>query len=765
MNAQLVKEMRSLRPFWLVAAALPLLPLLLMKGNDRPWGSDQPWWCVAGFLAGCVLLGCASFGSEWNHQTMDLMLVQPVSRRRLWRDKTRVLALALVTVLGLAVPGFVASPVEFQQPFLSVSGVLWCLLPLAWALGVGPWMTLRLGNTIAAFVFTLCSPFAWISVMSLILPAGWESSEEAWSLAFCVFAVPLYAMALLAHGDARSGFNRLETTISLGRAITLTGWFKWRSAAPAAPTRSNAFMALVWKELHVHEVSGLIALIAVISSGLIMIYRPVYQSLSPENLHSTVPSFIISGIAILCGIMVPVTAGCMAVAEERQLGLLGWHLTLPPSHRKQWLVKCLAVYAVVVALGFLLPTGIVVVSDLLENRTLPPWPLRESSGIEYGMLGAMSLLLATVCLFSSSVASTSLRAILLCLGTIGLAGAMAALAGLMWNAESFFGTVLPFLAPGKAKFAALDVLAVMGYGFLLFLSYLNYRRLESALRPWLQVGLASLTLWALCGIPYLYVACQRVDSISSSTGLTGYDLRAYMWHDDVRLIAVLDRNLDDPNLKHDEQLQLQAQTVLCTLNLREDRSTTMPVLMKAIRTPVDNVRWQALWRLAVQWPEIKQDPTLLAPAREALFKELDTTPSKCLRPALQVLSSAQDSPEIVIPKLVGFLEPGTFQTMGPEVREAVVLAVGHYGTAAAAASPALLRIAQAEASTPAEVKLRQRAIKVLKEINPQAVIDHKLEQSVETPAVEETPQPTAPTNRPGMSEEMKRRYGLTPNNP
>lgn len=759
MKAQIAKEMRSLRPFWLVAAALPLLPLLLVKG------SDQPWWCVAGFLAGCVLLGSASFGSEWNHQTMDLMLVQPVSRRSLWRDKMQVLALALVTVLGLAVPGFVASPTEFQHPFLSLSGVLWCLLPLAWALGVGPWMTLRLGNTIAAFVFTLCSPFAWISIMSLILPSGWETSEEAWSLAFCVFAVPLYAMAFLAHGDARSGFNRLETAISLGRAITLTGWFKGRSAAPAAPTRSNAFMALAWKELHVHEVSGLIAVIAVICSGLIMIYRPVYQFLSPENLHSTVPSFIIGGIAILCGIMVPITAGCMAVAEERQLGLLGWHLTLPPSHRKQFIIKCLVAYAVVVVLGFLLPTGIVVVSDLLENRALPPWPMRETSGIEYGMLGAMSLLLATVCLFSSSVASTSLRAILLCLGTIGLAGAMAALAGLMWNAESVFGTVLPILAGGKAKYAALYVLAVLGYAFLLFLSYLNYRRLETALRPWIQVGLASLTLWALCATPYLYVACQRVDAISRDTGLTGYDLRAYMRDDEVRLIAVLDRNLDDPNLKHDEQLQRQARAVLCTLISSDDSSTIMPVLIKAIRTPVENVRWQAMWGLNVQWPKIKQNSAMLAQAREVLFKELDSAQSEGVRGALLVLSNGQDSPEIVIPKLLNLLEPGTYQTMGPEVREAVVVAVERYGTAAAAASPALLRIAQAEASTPAAVKMHQRAIKALKKINPQAVIDHKLEQPVETPAVREYPQPPAPTSHPGMSEEMRRRYGLIPNKP
>src|SRR5712664_4834191 len=43
----------------------------------------------------------------------------------------------------------------------------------------------------------------------------------------------------------------------------------------------------------------------------------------------------------LHAILLPITIGASAVAEEERIGVRAWHLTLPVSNRSQWAVKLL----------------------------------------------------------------------------------------------------------------------------------------------------------------------------------------------------------------------------------------------------------------------------------------------------------------------------------------------------------------------------------------------------------------------------------------
>jgi len=95
MNAILAKESRPLLLPWCLAA---FAALILVLNPDI----DPLIPAIANFtFFFCVAILCSmSFGLEFQQRTFQLLLVQPLSRTRLWGDKMLVLSVAVVT-LGL----------------------------------------------------------------------------------------------------------------------------------------------------------------------------------------------------------------------------------------------------------------------------------------------------------------------------------------------------------------------------------------------------------------------------------------------------------------------------------------------------------------------------------------------------------------------------------------------------------------------------------------------------------------------------------------
>jgi hypothetical protein len=90
MNARLIKETRALLPIF--ACMLPLIVV------------PQLVWPMAGFgffafAVACVLMAGSSFGTEFQHRTISLLLSQPIPRSVIWRDKMLVLGAGMVTSL------------------------------------------------------------------------------------------------------------------------------------------------------------------------------------------------------------------------------------------------------------------------------------------------------------------------------------------------------------------------------------------------------------------------------------------------------------------------------------------------------------------------------------------------------------------------------------------------------------------------------------------------------------------------------------------
>ncbi len=105
---------------------------------------------------------------------------------------------------------------------------------------------------------------------------------------------------------------------------------------------------------------------------------------------------------VLPGTYVPVAvllAGAISLGEERTLGLAAWHLTLPVSARRQWLVKLAVAAAVAIGLAVVLP-GLLALATLPEVRqqlhTSEPFRAWFSPGVALGTIFALSFWAATM---------------------------------------------------------------------------------------------------------------------------------------------------------------------------------------------------------------------------------------------------------------------------------------------------------------------------------------------------------------------------------
>jgi hypothetical protein len=84
MRRRLVNELDGLFTVWIGAIMLAAIPILFHELGRVENGS---WFY---FYAGATLLAVASFGGEFDRQTMGLLLSQPMPRHRIWLEKMAV---------------------------------------------------------------------------------------------------------------------------------------------------------------------------------------------------------------------------------------------------------------------------------------------------------------------------------------------------------------------------------------------------------------------------------------------------------------------------------------------------------------------------------------------------------------------------------------------------------------------------------------------------------------------------------------------------
>ncbi len=356
MNPRLAKEFRALRLPWAAGMAAALAGMVASRATGDPnacvYGLNVSEACVA-------LLAAMSFGVEFRHRTLSLLLSQPCPRREVWREKLGVLGVLAGTVgLAQATAWVMAGP---YGPHLQMLPVPFLFLALVCA---APLWTLVARSIIGGAVFSFAGVLvllvlAFWSPAFLLLSDGDSVPGWIYALAMPITAL-VYSTVCLYAGWRR--FERFELKDAiLGESTILSGTvaprerrWHWLRIRPR-----GALLNLVRKELRLQRPTLVVAVAFCVCWLLAVALKPskptgIYELLCP----GLACGYIVLAVAL---------AGSISQGEERALGLAAWRLTLPISAWRQWWVKLAVAAVVAVALGVVLP-GLLAVATLPDAR-------------------------------------------------------------------------------------------------------------------------------------------------------------------------------------------------------------------------------------------------------------------------------------------------------------------------------------------------------------------------------------------------------------
>jgi hypothetical protein len=286
---------------------------------------------TAGFFIGIPLLAALPLGNEFQHRTLPLLLSQPIGRMEIWGEK---LSVTVVAVLSAALVFFfglrgTAPLLDLQE---SVFAGAWIIATLASA----TFWTLLARSTLGGVALNIAVPsfiiFAWPNLF-----LDWDRGTLYLSPAtltvvsiavFCYASVILWlGRRTLARFQVRGGMAGDDLLMAGPNVMpgALAGWFR------CLPT--GAFLNLIRKELRLLRPLWLITLLSVLGWTYLTMFRLVPERGSTRDLPAAVVMLLLSPLIIA------LLAGSLSLGEERTSGTHSWHMTLPVSARRQWLIK------------------------------------------------------------------------------------------------------------------------------------------------------------------------------------------------------------------------------------------------------------------------------------------------------------------------------------------------------------------------------------------------------------------------------------------
>lgn len=390
MSLHIRKEIRCILPYWLLAFAATV-GVWLMRSNLG--------WPVRLILPPTMLLlglmvGAAPFGTEFQCRTMPLLLLQPLDRAVLWRSKMIVLAVAYLalSVAELLMPVYWYPGQEHSPRYSNeLSGDIF-------ALGMLPWLTLVAQDGFIGAALTLA------------VAAGSETVDKTffdeYPVYFHMFGfIVESALGIVGLYLGRRAFLRWETSPPWRPRFAWLKSFITRPMTLAQDEQQSTLGALVRKEFRLQTVTILLAALFCLGYAVIVTIVHVLPEREPMLKHV---------VHFYCAAL-PLIAGAVSVAGERQLNILEWHLTLPIAVARQFLVKVGVCLTLALGAGFLLPWA------LLQIRGgSPDW-------FSAPLIFLMALIAPTIGVCASSLQTGTMRA-----AVMGSAGLAAALFGAVW---------------------------------------------------------------------------------------------------------------------------------------------------------------------------------------------------------------------------------------------------------------------------------------------------------------------------------------------
>ena len=473
------KEVRGLGSTWLTAAALLVAVGFAETGLDTVLDAQQPragagQLTVLFYVGACALLGALSIGQEFTDRTLAGLLAQPAARSSVLLHKLGVVAAMLLALGGLAwAYGVTPLAVARAWPEISPSGrVLVTVLPVLGGVLLTPCLTLLTRSALAGCVFTIGLSFAMVIGSQAAVP--WLYGDAA-TLAQAnarfldIFAHTMLAVVVLSALLMWRLFMRLEAIEGRGLELHLPAWlfpawlFKGRVHLAAARSARSVWLEMLGKELRLLEITFVV-------SGL---YVAAWLAvvLVGESLFPTRRAGLMTAVTLLHAGTIPLLAGSLASAEERQLGTLGWQVLLPIAAWRQWAVKA----AVVLVLSLGLAIGVPAI--LYALFASGPEPVR------LGWPPATAIAaVVTVSLYASSLSTNGVRA---------LVASAAAIGGVVLVAHITMNVMMPGWMPTawdlpNAAWAVLYAASAAVFAWLLWLGMKNHGSAERGAKRFLK---------------------------------------------------------------------------------------------------------------------------------------------------------------------------------------------------------------------------------------------------------------------------------------
>ena len=460
------KEVRGLGSTWLTAAALLVAVGFVETGLDTVLDVQQPragarQLTVLFYVGACALLGALSIGQEFTDRTLAGLLAQPAARSSVLLHKLGVVAAMLLALGGLAwAYGLTPLAVARAWPEISPTGrVLVTVLPVLGGVLLTPCLTLLTRSALAGSVFTIALSLAMVIGSQAAVP--WLYGDAA-TLAQAnarfldIFVHTMLAVVVLSALLMWRLFMRLEAIEGRGLELHLPAWlFKPRVHLAAARSARSVWQQMLGKELHLQQITFVVSGLYVAAWLAVVL---VGESLFPTRRagYMTVATLLHAGA-------IPLLAGSLASAEERQLGTLGWQVLLPIAAWRQWAVKA----AVVLVLSLGLAIGVPAI--LYALFASGPGPVR----LGWPPAAAIAAV-ATVSLYASSLSTNGVRA---------LARVAPAIGGVMLVAHITMNVVMPGWMPlawdlPNAAWAVLYAASAAMFALLLWLGMRNHGSAE-----------------------------------------------------------------------------------------------------------------------------------------------------------------------------------------------------------------------------------------------------------------------------------------------
>jgi ABC-type transport system involved in multi-copper enzyme maturation permease subunit len=508
MNARLKKEFRALMLPWTVGTGASLLIgffTLCKEGFFSSLHSDAwPFLIQCATFVACLsipILAAMSFGTEYQQRTLSLLLAQPRERSRQWTEKflaltvaTLILALICpVSVLSAVVFAFGTTPIrhltepEFLQPALIV-----VVLIVTTVCSTAYW-TMVARSIIGGIAFSAAAQFIVGVTVGFALYKIYGDTPLSDSIVTGAVVITGVVYSALFLWLGRRKFMRLELTdIAVGEGVASGSLLSWWPEMLRCRADSP-LLNLVRKELRLQRTVFVIAGVLLgcwILTLLLSFVVPVRREYIEGVFGAIAAGYIF---------LLPVLAGSISLGEERTLGLTAWHLTLPVSARRQWLVKFIVSVVVAVVCGFLIPlllinlTAAIGSVDAASFRPVPAqWPMILTA------IGLPFLL----SFWATSFLGNPVKAVVAAVVAVGVLGSACELGSWCADAVSPVLTLpvsavvawlqLPiFLNDRPGVFATLVGFSIsVGVIAILIQSYIQFRRIVS--RPWTFIRNAAI---------------------------------------------------------------------------------------------------------------------------------------------------------------------------------------------------------------------------------------------------------------------------------